>query len=946
MLWLALLGGLAVTHPNGDTAITLRTRTFAWTLAANGTTASFVDLRAKRDYGAGKTQPAFLLRVGAKMLLPASVVQTGDRLRVTFQEPGCAATLRVRAMGEALVLDVLSVEGDAEELTFGLVPLTLRGSPEEPFAACVLARNLRTNVPELPGACSILRAHAYRRLGMEGASAAIVAAPAGAFRKALQRAVEAAPELAKSPIGGPYALDAPLNRSSYLFNFGGLNVDTAPRWIALAKALGARQVDFHGGQSFRFGDFEPDPETYPRGLPDLKAVVDALHAAGLQAGLHTYSFFIDKRSRYVTPVPDPRLASFRTFTLAEPLDERSDVITVQEPTTGMTAVTGFFVANSATLRIGEELITFREATQEPPYRFLGCTRGAYGTRASAHAVGEKAHHLKELFGLFMPDAETDLFTEIVENTARVYNECGFDMIYLDALDGSYMHAGSEWAWYYGARFVHELVRRLKKPPILEMSTFHHHLWCVRARMGAWDAASRGYKEFVDMHRVVNQDCRRMFLPSHLGWWAVWGWNGIHPERTLPDDLEYLLCKSVADDAGLSFVVGFSADTFDRSAGAQRYADIISRYEEIRRAGVPPAIRKALGEPGREFTLQDGPRGKRAFVPVRYRRTDVAGTRGVAMVENGEKDQPLAVRIEARLGVVGPADREPLLEGGHASALSAPRCAEGVSLAVGAPEAGAMQGAPGDLDASSCLLLSAASSRKERPGSWAMVERVFPAPVNLGGMGLGVWIRGDGSGTVLNFQLRNAPSVSPGVAERYVVVDFEGWRYFELVEQESDRLSAYEWPYASSRSTWEKDPGRAFQTAYTTYHPSLRYDLVHSLAVWVNNVPPGGEAHIVISPVRALSLGAVRLKNPRVQVGGVSVTLPVELQTGWYAELDRFGIVSVYGPNNELVERTSPQGSLPMLRAGANEVLYECEAMGEIPPRVRLTVMEYGKPLRF
>ena len=79
------------------------------------------------------------------------------------------------------------------------------------------------------------------------------------------------------------------------------------------------QIDFHGGRSFRFGDFRPDPDLYPQGVASMKAVIDKLHAAGIQAGLHTYAMFIDKSCPYVTPVPDPRLGKDATFTLAADL---------------------------------------------------------------------------------------------------------------------------------------------------------------------------------------------------------------------------------------------------------------------------------------------------------------------------------------------------------------------------------------------------------------------------------------------------------------------------------------------------------------------------------------------------------------------------------------------------------------------------------------------------
>ena len=48
-------------------------------------------------------------------------------------------------------------------------------------------------------------------------------------------------------------------------------------------------------------------------------VLERLHAAGIGSIFHTYAFFLDKQSKYVTPVPDKRLDAFRTFTLADPV---------------------------------------------------------------------------------------------------------------------------------------------------------------------------------------------------------------------------------------------------------------------------------------------------------------------------------------------------------------------------------------------------------------------------------------------------------------------------------------------------------------------------------------------------------------------------------------------------------------------------------------------------
>ena len=150
--------------------------------------------------------------------------------------------------------------------------LALQGVEQEPFAACALALNLRTNVAGFPQPASQLSATCYPKFGLAGAKVALVAAPRDKLRGALQEAVTAAEELPHSPLGGPWALGQPINQGSYLFNFGGMTVEKADDWIKLAKTLGMTQIDFHGGGSFRFGDCRPNPQTYPEGHKSLKAV--------------------------------------------------------------------------------------------------------------------------------------------------------------------------------------------------------------------------------------------------------------------------------------------------------------------------------------------------------------------------------------------------------------------------------------------------------------------------------------------------------------------------------------------------------------------------------------------------------------------------------------------------------------------------------------------------
>ena len=351
-----------------------------YVIQSDGRNLHFVDKSTGIDYCVQNPRSSFArVKKTGGYYDASSVSYTDGQIEVQFGESGVTGVIRVVAHDRYFILEVVSVGDEhVEELVFADIRLTLGGVSEESFAACALALNIQTKVPELPGPNSHLRAACYPRFAFPGAKVALIGCPQSELRRVLQEAVSAAEELPHSAIGGPWALDAPINKGSYLFNFGDVTEETVDDWIGLVQSLGFKQLDFHGGRSFRFGDCLPDPEMYPQGLVSLKAVIDRLHAADIAAGLHTYSFLIDKSCPWVTPVPDPRLGMDATFTLAEPLTPKDVAVPVVESTVDTSTITGFVVRNSVTLQVDNELITYTGVTRDPPYAFTGCQRGAYG----------------------------------------------------------------------------------------------------------------------------------------------------------------------------------------------------------------------------------------------------------------------------------------------------------------------------------------------------------------------------------------------------------------------------------------------------------------------------------------------------------------------------------------------------------------------------------------
>jgi len=160
------------------------------------------------------------------------------------------------------------------------------------------------------------------------------------------------------------------------------------------------------------------------------------------------------------------------------------------------------------------LIEFSGVTKSSPYKFTGLKRGVKGTKPASHGAGEIAFHLSERFGRFVPGPETALFNEIAQSHAEIVNYCRFDGIYFDAIDGSAVLAGDENFWYYGTKFIFEVVKHLKRPVGMEMSSMSHHWWHFRSRWQAWDRPVRGYKRFIDIHLASIKASGR-FLPDEI-----------------------------------------------------------------------------------------------------------------------------------------------------------------------------------------------------------------------------------------------------------------------------------------------------------------------------------------------------------------------------------------------------------------------------------------------
>ncbi len=800
--------------------VVFENKSFRYVVDHTGKNLHFIDKNTGNDYLFKDTLSycASVFKAGNEYKV-SSVNIKRDTLYLDFNQAVVTAKVLIRKDADNISFKVTDVSGEPESLTFINIPLTLEGMTSEPFATCVLSMNIFTHVRQLPALQTHLWASCYERFGMNNAEITILGVPQKNILEAIRDVMKNAKDIPFSDKGGAWAQLEKEGYGSYLMDFGSLTEKTVDETIRQCQSLGFNQVIIHGGGAFyKHGEFELDRSKWPDGWQSFKRINDRLHEAGISSILLTYTFFIDKKSEHVTPVPSEDLGYFNSFTLAEPLKPDDNDIVVKESTGDVSPVTGFFVRNSRTLRIGGELIEFHGVTSTSPFKFTGLKRGISGTKATTHAVNEKAYHLREMFGLFVPGPETVLFSSIAKRTAEIIDECSFDGIYFDAIDGNDLLDGKENAWYYGTKFIFELAQSLKKPVGMEMCDMPHHYWHYSSRWQAWDRPTRGYKRFIDIHlaAIKSNDPRHgewmghtplinklapadngwLLLPLHLGWWSNYTWDPPQIEPTFTDDIEYLCCKMIGNNAGLSMLGGVDDKNIKEYPLFGRLVPIIKQYEELRHQNYfNDSICALLRQPGKEFKLFQNEEGRWSFKSVAFQRHKVEGNNHPTAkwkVNNEYGNQPVKLRIEPLMSVK-PYDNEDNI---LLSDFSAPGEFTKESSA---------QGVSGRIEKSdekiskeiitSGIFHATSSGESPRDGSWIKMEKKFEPWLNLEkNQALGVWVKGDGNGELLNLRIESPEHISMGArGDHFINIDFTGWRYFELLEIESSRFNDYIWP---------------------------------------------------------------------------------------------------------------------------------------------------------
>ncbi|WP_316789391.1 hypothetical protein [Pedobacter frigoris] len=398
-------------------------------------------------------------------------------------------------------------------------------------------------------------------------------------------AIEVAEGLPHALINGVWFKQSPETGRAYLIS--DFDESTVDAMLDYTQQAGLASL-YHEGPFQSWGHFILDPKSFPNGIAGMKACVDKATKKGLRIGVHTLSTFINTNDPYVTPIPDKRLSVTGSSELTENVSATANEIPVASDQY-------FKNIKSSTLhavRIGDEIIRFREVSSQAPYKLLDCQRGMYGTKASGHSKGEMAGMLFDYpYNTLFPDFE--LQQEIAGNLGRFFNETGVSHMDFDGHEGCLSSGEGD----YGIQiFADKVIKDTKHTLVNGTSRSSHYYWHLCHYWNWGEPWYGGFRESQGDYRLENQPfLERNYMPNMLGWFLL-------SSTTTVEDIEWMMARAAGYNAGFALVARYK--NLQKNPNTSQLLALVKLWQEAYRSKIFSAGQIArLKNPQNDFHLE-------------------------------------------------------------------------------------------------------------------------------------------------------------------------------------------------------------------------------------------------------------------------------------------------------------------------------------------------------
>ena len=397
--------------------------------------------------------------------------------------------------------------------------------------------------------------------------------------------IEVAEGLPHALINGTWFKQSPETGRAYLI--ADFDEKTFDAMLDYTQQAGLASL-YHEGPFKSWGHFILDSAAFPNGIAGMKACVDKANKKGIRIGVHTLSTFINTNDPYVTPIPDKRLSVTGSSALAENISATATEIPVASDQY-------FKNITSSTLhavKIGDEIIRFREVSQAAPYKLLDCQRGMYGTKAADHLKGEMAGMLFDYpYNTLFPNVE--LQQEIAGNLGRFFTETGVSHMDFDGHEGCLSAGEGD----YGMQiFADKAIKETNHTLVNGTSRSYHYYWHLCHYWNWGEPWYGGFRESQGDYRLENQPfLERNYMPNMLGWFLL-------SPTTGTEDIEWMMARAAGYNAGFALVARYKS--LQTNPNTAQLLALVKLWQEAYRSKIFSADQiTRLKNPENDFHLE-------------------------------------------------------------------------------------------------------------------------------------------------------------------------------------------------------------------------------------------------------------------------------------------------------------------------------------------------------
>lgn len=638
--YIALLLVVAMVACKKENTVSFASDTLRIELNGQGYIVGLIDQTSNKNYLPTSKESALLAIVeGGKLKLPATIQQNGeDVFKLSFNESNLSIGLKIQEKPSHISFAIAEVAQDdkLEAVIWGPYSNTIKDTIGEnigvvrnpDFALGIQSLNPKTTAGKLDNIQgivsyhgtaaeeqeygSILQAFAINRTrdlsnstweGWENKYAgrpyhvlnkeegSVMGSAIGLFGCKPSEVIdnigeiEIAEGLPHPEIDGVWVKKSKETGRAYVISpFSEDNLETTIEYV---KKAGLRSL-YHEGPFETWGNFILDKEFFPNGREGLKKSVAKAKDAGLYMGVHTLTNFITPNDPFVTPVPDERLVSLGSTTLAKEISSSGTEIEI-------TDIEPLIVKENSklnTVRIGDELIQYGSFSEEKPYTLYDCKRGAWGTTAAAHKKGDELVNLLDFaYNIFYPD--WDMQKDMRNNLVSLLNECDITQMGFDGHEGCYSTGHGDYAMDL---FAQEWYDQLDHVVINSSSRLKHYYWHINHFINWGEPWYGGFRESqADRRFKVQPFLERNYLRNMLGWFMI-------KSTTIPSDIEWMMARAAGYNAGFALVLRLPE--LENNPHTDEILEIIKTWEHARIDGAfTKEQRERLKDNNNEFHLE-------------------------------------------------------------------------------------------------------------------------------------------------------------------------------------------------------------------------------------------------------------------------------------------------------------------------------------------------------